>query len=178
VAKLEQLFEQARTEWDALDTSDPLKSAGQRPYYWAGNEGDMHVGYLFADWGRPDLTQKWVAWARENLYGPGAEGLPGNDDGGTMSAWYIWSALGFYPIAGSDRYVVGTPLFPHAEIAVQGGKFTIDADGAGAPRVYVQSATLNGKPLTQPELRHGDLKAGGKLEFKMGANPSDWGKSG
>lgn len=178
VEKLEQLFDQTKTDWDQLDTSDPLTSSGQRPYYWAGNEGDMHVAYLFAAFGRPDLTQKWVAWARENLFGPGAEGLPGNDDGGTMSAWYIWSSLGFYPIAGSDRYAVGTPLFPHAEIAVPGGTFTVDADDAGATQIYVQSATLNGKPLTTPELRHGDLKAGGSLHFKMGATPSAWGKQG
>jgi len=178
VEKLEQLFDLTRTDWDQLDTSNPLMSASQRPYYWAGNEGDMHVAYLFADWGRPDLTQKWVAWARENLFGPGAEGLPGNDDGGTMSAWYIWSSLGFYPIAGSDRYVVGTPLFPHAEIAVTGGTFTVDAEGAGAASIYVQSATLNGKPLTKAELHHKDLKAGGSLHFKMGEKPSDWGKQG
>jgi predicted alpha-1,2-mannosidase len=178
VEKLGQLFDLTKTEWDELDTTDPLKSAGQRPYYWAGNEGDMHVAYLFADWGRPDLTQKWVAWARENLFGPGAEGLPGNDDGGTMSAWYIWSSLGFYPIAGSDRYIVGTPLFPHAEIAVAGGTFTVDADGAGADHVYVQSVELDGKPLTKAELHHHDLKAGGKLHFQMGAEPSGWGKDG
>lgn len=178
VEKLVQLFDLTKDEWDHLDTSDPLKSATQRPYFWAGNEGDIHVPYLFAAWGRPDLTQKWVAWVRENLFGPGAEGLPGNDDGGTMSAWYIWSSLGFYPLAGSDRYVVGTPLFPHAEIAVQGGTFTVDADGADASNVYVQSAALNGKPLTKPELKHSDLKAGGSLKFKMGASPSAWGKSG
>jgi predicted alpha-1,2-mannosidase len=178
VEKLGQLFDLTKVDWAELDTSDPIKSAGQRPYYWAGNEGDMHVAYLFADWGRPDLTQKWVAWARENLFGPGAEGLPGNDDGGTMSAWYIWSSLGFYPIAGSDRYVVGTPLFPHAEIAVAGGTFTVDADGAGAGAVYVQSVELNGKALTKPELHHNDLKAGGTLHFKMGSDPSGWGKEG
>jgi predicted alpha-1,2-mannosidase len=178
VEKLSQLFDLTKADWDALDTSDPLKSAGQRPYYWAGNEGDMHAAYLFAAFGRPDLTQKWVAWARENLFGPGAEGLPGNDDGGTMSAWYIWSSLGFYPIAGSDRYVVGTPLFPHAEIAVAGGTFTVEADGASADHIYVQSVELDGKPLTKPELVHGDLKAGGSLHFKMGKEPSDWGKGG
>jgi predicted alpha-1,2-mannosidase len=178
VAKLSQMFDLTKAEWDELDTTDPLKSAGQRPYYWAGNEGDMHVAYLFADFGRPDLTQRWVAWARENLFGPGAEGLPGNDDGGTMSAWYIWSSLGFYPIAGSDRYVIGTPLFPHAEIAVPGGKFTVDADDAGPGHVYVQSAELDGKPLTKAEIHHGDLKSGGSLHFKMGKSPSAWGREG
>lgn len=177
VEKLSQLFDLTKADWDQLDTSDPLKSAGQRPYYWAGNEGDMHAAYLFAAFGRPDLTQKWVAWARENLFGPGAEGLPGNDDGGTMSAWYIWSSLGFYPIAGSDRYVVGTPLFPHAEIAVTGGTFTVEADGVDADHIYVQSVELDGKALTKPELVHSDLKAGGSLHFKMGNAPSDWGKS-
>jgi predicted alpha-1,2-mannosidase len=176
VEKLAQLFEQGKADWDQLDLTDTLKSAGQRPYYWGGNEPDMHAAYLFADWGRPDLTQKWVAWARENLYGPGAEGLPGNDDGGTMSAWYVFSALGFYPVAGSDRYILGTPLFSHAEIAVSGGTFTIDAEGASAANIYVQSAELDGKPLAKAELHHADLEAGGSLKFVMGPSAGTWGR--
>jgi predicted alpha-1,2-mannosidase len=176
VAKLEAFFEQGRADYDALDYSSPLASGGMRPYYWGANEPDMNAGYVFAQLGRPDLTQRWVAWARAFLYGPGADGLPGNDDGGTMSAWFVFSALGFYPIPATDRYIVGTPLFPHAEIAVKGGTFTVEAPGVSDENVFVQSVTLNGAPLDKPEIRHADLKAGGSLQFEMGPAPSNWGR--
>jgi putative alpha-1,2-mannosidase len=93
-----------------------------------------------------------------------------------MSAWFVFSALGFYPIPATDRYIVGTPLFPHAEMTVTGGTFTIDAPDVSDENVFVQAVTLNGKPLDKAELRHADLKAGGSLEFKMGPAPSDWGR--
>jgi predicted alpha-1,2-mannosidase len=176
VAKLEQMFELTKQDFDQTDFTDQLTSSGQRPYYWAGNEPDMNAVYLFAQLGRPDLTQKWVAWLRASWFTPGADGLPGNDDGGTMSAWLLWSSLGFYPLSGSTLYVVGAPLFPHAEIAVTGGTFTVDAPGVSDENLYVQSATLNGAPLTAPQLSHADLKAGGSLTFVMGPAPSTWGQ--
>ena len=105
----------------------------------------------------------------------GADGLPGNDDGGTMSAWFVFSALGFYPIPATDRYIVGTPLFPHMEIDVPGGTFTIEAPAVSDENVFVQTATLNGEPLKKAELRHADLKPGGTLVFEMGPAPTEWG---
>jgi putative alpha-1,2-mannosidase len=93
-----------------------------------------------------------------------------------MSAWFVFSALGFYPIPATDRYIIGAPLFPHAEVAVAGGTFTVDAPDVSDENVYVQSVTLNGKALDRAELRHADLKAGGSLEFVMGPSPSDWGR--
>jgi predicted alpha-1,2-mannosidase len=177
IEKLTELFEKGKEDWDSIDPTNTLQAAAMRPYYWASNEPDINAPYLFAQLGRPDLTQKWVAWVRENLYGPGADGLPGNDDGGTMSAWWLFSAVGFYPLAGSDLYVIGTPLFPKVEIAVVGGTLTVEAPGASDKVIYVQSVKLNGKALEEPWLRHADLKAGGKLEFVMGENPSEWGKS-
>jgi predicted alpha-1,2-mannosidase len=173
---LEKFFELAKEDWDATNWDSPLSYGGMRPYYWASNQPDINAPYVFAQLGRPDLTQKWVTWIRCNHYGPGADGLPGNDDGGTMSSWFVFSALGFYPIPGTDRYIVGTPLFPHAEIAVPGGVFTIDAPGASSARFYVQSVTLNGEALDTPEIRHADLKAGGTLSFEMGSAPSAWGR--
>ncbi len=177
VARLDEMFEQTKAELAELDPADTLRTGAMRPYYWGGNEPDIHAPYLFAQvGGRPDLTQKWVAWSRANLFGSGPDGLPGNDDGGTMSAWWLFSALGFSPIAGTDRYVIGTPLFPHAEIAVAGGTFTVDAKEVSPKNVYVQSVTLNGAPLAAPSLRHADLVAGGSLEFVMGPSPSAWGR--
>jgi predicted alpha-1,2-mannosidase len=177
VDKLSSMFEQTRVDYEQIDFSDPLKSGGQRPFYWGGNEPDINAAYLFAQLGRPDLTQRWVAWLRATQYTPGPEGIPGNDDGGTMSAWLVFSALGFYPLVGSDRYVIGAPLFPHAEVAVPGGAFTIEAAGVSDTNIYVQAVTLNGAALEKPELRHADLKAGGALVFTMGPEPTEWGRS-
>lgn len=174
-AKLTAFFEKMVEHRDSLDPNDLLEISKPPPYYWQGNEPDIHAPYLFAQAGRPADTQKWVAWIRANEYGDGGDGLPGNDDGGTMSAWYVFAALGFYPVPGSDEYIVGTPLFPRAELRVPGGTFTIEAENAGADRPYVQSVSLNGKPLAKPSFRHADVKAGGTLRFVMGEKPSDWG---
>ena len=177
ITKLSSMFEQTREDFDQIDFTDPLKAGAQRPFYWAGNEPDMNAVYLFAQLGRPDLTQRWVAWLRASQFTPGPEGIPGNDDGGTMSAWLLFSALGFYPVVGSDRYVIGAPLFPHAEVAVTGGTFTIDAAAVSDTNLYVQAVELNGAVLTKPEIRHTDLKGGGSLVFTMGPTPSMWGRS-
>lgn len=176
VAKAEEMFERGREEHEGIDYSQPLSAGAMRLYYWGANEPDIHAPYVFAQLGRPDLTQKWVAWCRAYLYTAGADGLPGNDDGGTMSAWFVFSALGFYPIPATDRYIVGAPLFPHAELAVPGGTFTIDAPDVSDENVYVQSVTLNGEPLDRAEIRHSELKAGGSLVFEMGPSPSQWGR--
>jgi len=85
--------------------------------------------------------------------------------------------LGFYPVPGTDQYVVGAPAFTSATISVQGGSFTIEAPLASGANVYVQSVTLNGQPLTTPLIHHGDLKPGGSLQFVMGPAPSTWGQS-
>jgi predicted alpha-1,2-mannosidase len=176
VAELEQMFELTLQNYQATDWTDQLTSGDMRPYYWAGNEPDIDAVYLFTQLGRPDLTQKWVAWLRAAWFTAGADGIPGNDDGGTMSAWLLWSSLGIYPLAGSDQYVIGAPLFPQAEIAVAGGSFTIEAPGVSDTNIYVQSVELNGAPLTTPALKHADLTAGGKLSFVMGPAPSTWGQ--
>jgi predicted alpha-1,2-mannosidase len=176
VAKAEEMFVKGREEHEGLDYSLPLSSGGARLHYWGANEPDINAPYVFSQLGRPDLTQRWVAWCRAFLYTAGADGLPGNDDGGTMSAWFVFSALGFYPIPATDRYIVGTPLFSHAEIAVAGGVFTIDAAEVSDDNVYVQSVTLNGSALEKAEFRHSDLKAGGSLVFEMGPAPGQWGR--
>jgi predicted alpha-1,2-mannosidase len=175
--KLEMMFELSKMEWESIDPHDMATRVAPRPYYWAGNEPDIHAAWMFAQAGRADLAQRWLRWIMDTFYGTGVDGLPGNDDGGTMSAWYLFAALGFYPLVGSDRYVVGAPRFPHAEIAVAGGTFTIDAPGVSDANPYVQSVMLNGAPLAAPELRHADLRAGGSLVFTMGPAPSSWGVS-
>ena len=106
------------------------------PYYWHGNEPDIHAAYLFNDAARPDLTQKWARWIMENKYGDAYDGLDGNDDAGTLSAWYIFSALGFYPVAGSDRYQLGAPLFEKAEIKLKNKNLLVLAENQ-APTLFM-----------------------------------------
>ncbi len=175
-ARLESFFVQGKAEYDAVNWSSQLSVGERHNFFWGGNEPDIHAPYLFALAGHPELTQKWLRWVEEQMYGDGADGLPGNDDGGTMSAWLVFSALGLYPMAGSDTYVVGAPMFPHAEIKLAEGTFTVEAPLVSKANLYVQSVVLNAAPLTKPWLRHSDLKAGGSLRFEMGATPSHWGR--
>jgi len=138
-----------------------------RTYYWAGNEPDIHTAYLFVDAGRPDLAGRWSRWAMEATYGNGPDGLPGNDDCGTMSAWYLFTALGFYPVPAHDKYYVGAPLFPTAEITLPNGRFRINAPGAGPGKYITQSPNLNGTALADFTFRHTDLAQGETLNVQM-----------
>ena len=114
----------------------------------------------------------------DELYTDRPDGLAGNEDCGQMSAWYVLSALGFYPVTpGSDVYVIGTPLFPRVTLDLDGGaSFVIEAPEVSAERRYVQGLTLNGEAREQALLRHAEIVAGGVLRFEMGATPNpDWG---
>jgi predicted alpha-1,2-mannosidase len=141
------------------------------PYYWHGNQPDIHAAYLFNDAGRPDLTQKWVRWILDNKYGDGYDGLDGNDDGGTLSAWYIWSALGLYPVAGSDRYQLGAPLFERAEVKLKGQPLVILAENYATNHPFVRQVWLNDVPLDRCWIRHAEIEPGGVLKFAMSAEP-------
>ncbi len=131
---------------------------------------------LFTWAGRPDLTSQWV---RKTMSQWGLKrGYPGNEDSGAMSSWYVFSALGFFPVAGQDLYIVNGALFPQARIDLgDGRKLTITATNAGPQYPYVQSATLNGVSLDRAWFHHAEIASGGTLAFTMGATPSDWGKA-
>ncbi|MBI5493567.1 MAG: glycoside hydrolase family 92 protein, partial [Deltaproteobacteria bacterium] len=176
IAKLTEFMQKGREDFEAPRSDEYLFASRMRPYFWPSNQPSIHVPYLFALLGRPDLTQEWVRWTMAHYYADTPEGLPGNDDGGTMSAWYVFSALGFYPLPGSDVYVVGTPLFRRAAIRVGDGVFTVEADGVSDENLYVQAVRLNGAVLAAPTFRHADLRAGGTLRFTMGPAPSSWGR--
>jgi hypothetical protein len=113
------------------------------------------------------------------LYTNDPEGISGNEDCGQMSAWYIFSSLGFYPVTpGSNEYVIGTPLFPKATINLESGEqFTVTAKLISEQNRYIKSAKLNGKTLSRNFLRHEEIMNGGSLEFEMTSTPSDWGTS-
>ena len=137
------------------------------PYYWHGNEPDIHAAYLFNAAGRPDLTQKWVRWILDTRYSDDYVGLDGNDDGGTLSAWYVFSALGFYPIAGTPRYELGAPLFERADVDMGGPILTIIAENYAPENIYVESVTLNDGPLERTWFTHDEIAQGGTLRFRM-----------
>lgn len=136
--------------------------------FWIGNQHDIHAPYLFNNADRADLTQKWVRWALRARFSADADGLDGNDDGGTLSAWYVFSALGFYPIAGSDRYWIGSPCIRSATLTLPAGReLTVTVRDQGEKNVYVSAVTWNGEPLTEPFLTHSRIAAGGTLCFTM-----------
>lgn len=145
------------------------------PRYWHGNEHNLHAIYLFNEAGRAELAQKWARWALRTRYGDGPNGLDGNDDGGTLSAWYVLSALGLYPQAGTDRYWLGSPAIDRARLNLGSGTtLTIVAQDQGRKNVYVQAVHVNGRRWCKPVIRHADLK-NATLEFKMGPKPAQSG---
>ncbi len=153
--------------------SDPAMGAwNPGPYYWHGNQPDIGAVYMFNDANRPDLAQKWSRWILANKYGEGPTGLDGNDDGGTQSAWYVFSALGLYPMAGSDKYQLGSPLFEKAEVKLNGKPLMILTENHAENHPYVEKVSLNGKVLDRQWIRHNEIADGGTLLFCMSANPT------
>ncbi len=153
-------------------------SFGWNPYYNHSNEPVHHIPYLFVYAGKPWLTQKWVRRILEQAYHDRVDGICGNDDVGQMSAWYVLSALGFYPVCpGNPVYILGSPLFPKATIQLdpdwhRGRTFTVIAKNTSATNCYVQTVTLNSQPLNRCWIKHEEIVAGGTLEFTMGSEPN------
>ncbi|HEX8890075.1 MAG TPA: GH92 family glycosyl hydrolase [Pyrinomonadaceae bacterium] len=143
--------------------------------YTQGNEPDILAPYLYIHVGRPDRTEERVRYLLAMEYREGRAGLPGNDDAGTMSSWYVWNAIGLYPNAGQPFYYIGSPLFRRSRIRVGDNQtFVIEALETSAKNRYVQSATLNGQPLRRAWLRHAEIVHGGKLVLQMSDKPSGW----
>jgi predicted alpha-1,2-mannosidase len=157
---------------DFFAQSDPAMGRwNPGPYYWHGNEPDIHAAYLFNEAGRPDLTQKWVRWILDHKYGTSYDGLDGNDDGATLSAWYIFSSLGFYPIAGTEIYQLGTPLFREVEVAMGGKILRIEAEQYTPGNFYVDQVQLNDSILDRSWIKHSEIAGGGVLNFQMSGSP-------
>lgn len=141
--------------------------------YVHGNEPSHHIAYLYNWTDHPWKTQERVRMILNNQYHPAPDGLGGNDDCGQMSAWYLFSALGFYPVCpGSVIYQLGSPLVKNASLHLENGK-TLDiiTRNHSATNVYVQRVTFNGKPITNHQIAHVLLMHGGTLEFDMGERP-------
>lgn len=137
--------------------------------YAHGNEPSHHVTYLYALAGRPERTQELIREIFDTQYSPKPNGLCGNDDCGQMSAWYMFSAMGFYPVNPvSGEYVFGAPLLPEFVLHLADGKtFTIKAEGLSEANKYVKSITLNGEPYTKNFISHADIVKGGTLVYQM-----------
>ena len=136
--------------------------------FWIGNQHNIHTPYLFSNAGRPDLTQKWVRWTLANRFSNDINGIDGNDDGGTISAWYVFSALGFYPVAGTTNYWLGSPNIDSAEVTLSNGNvLKITANNQSEDNVYVSKVTLNGVELDGCYVTHEQLMGGGELVFEM-----------
>lgn len=145
--------------------------------YAHGNEPSHHIAYMYNYAGQPSKSADRVRYILEKMYTNLPDGLSGNEDCGQMSAWYVFSALGFYPVnPASGEYVIGSPIVDEAVISLRGSAvFHIKTSNNGPGNKYVQSVKLNGRPYTRNYFLHSELEKGGTLEIKMGSKPSKWG---
>lgn len=166
--KLDTLFSMHLPDSFFAETEDITRD-GIIGGYVHGNEPAHHVPYLYNWTNEPWKTQKQVRLILNKQYQPTPDGLGGNDDCGQMSAWYIFSSLGFYPVApGSEDYAIGSPIVNHAILNLENGKvFEIEVQNQSDENVFVKSITLNGKPLQKLTLTHTEIMKGGKLVFVM-----------
>jgi predicted alpha-1,2-mannosidase len=158
----------------AFNTKLDEHFSGQHNHH--DNEPSHHYGYLYDFGGQPWKTQAAVRRIARNAYSNTPTGVLGNEDCGQMSAWYVFTAMGFYPVnPASAQYMIGSPLFTRTTLNLPNGRrFEISAANNSADHPYIQSARLNGRPLTAPLITYEQIEAGGKLELMMGTAPSSW----
>jgi len=165
---LDQLFSRQLDD-KHIEANEDITRDGIIGLYVHGNEPGHHIPYLYNWTGHPEKTQERVRMICNTMYANTPDGLCGNDDCGQMSAWYIFSALGFYPVCpGSDEYALGSPLVKSAEIDLGNGKIlSIIVENQSAEHVHVKEVFLNGEKLNTPFIKHSDLIGGGEMMFKM-----------
>jgi predicted alpha-1,2-mannosidase len=178
IARLDALFTQGQgtSKWTFLGQFPDM--TGLIGQYSSGNEPSAHVAYLYNYAGQPWKTQFRVRQIMKIWYDDRLLGIPGDDDGGALSAWYVFSSMGFFPVTvGSPNYSIGSPLFKRVQLSLTNGKkFTIIASNTSARNKYIQSATMNGKVLKGPWFSHADIVNGGTLVLNMGPKPNkSWG---
>lgn len=172
-AALDELFSEDLPEY-AYATNEDITKDCLMGGYVHGNEPSHHIPYLYAWTAQPWKTQYWIREIVDRMYKPEIRGLGGNDDCGQMSAWYIFSVLGFYPVCpGSDQYVLGAPRFEDATIALPNGKtLEIKAKGVSGVNRYVKKVLVDGAEYTKMYLTHEDILKGGTIEFIMASRPN------
>lgn len=185
-AKKGELFAERLDEYfstypdrNAGDNQFPVFNTGNLGQHVQGNEPDLHVPYLYNYVSQPWKTQAAIVSATKVCYDNTADGICGNDDFGTLSSWYVFRALGFYPVNAGSIYEIGTPLFETASIDVGNNQyFTVIANNVSRENIFIQNATLNGKDFNRTYLTHDEIMYGGELEFIMGSKPNKlWGAS-
>ena len=173
--KLDSLFDQPSVN----NNPDEPDVSGMIGQYSQGNEPSHEIAYLYNYVGEPYKTARRVRLIADSLYNDTREGLCGNDDCGQMSAWYVFSAMGIYPVnAASGEYEIGSPLFPKVTLHTGSAKtkpFTIQAKNVSNANKYIQSATMNGKPYPYSFITQKQIEQGSTLIFNMGDKPSKWG---
>ncbi|MFC5743907.1 GH92 family glycosyl hydrolase [Dyella tabacisoli] len=177
VSKLDRVFD---AKVDPAHFQHVEDITGLIGWYAHGNEPSHHLAYLYDYAGAPWKTQARLKQIMDSQYAPKPDGLAGNDDLGQMSAWYIFTALGFYPVTpASDEYAIGRPFVSRATLHLPSGKdFTVSAAPLDDAHPFVGQVTLNGQPLGRVFLRHGEIVAGGELHFTMQAQPNrEWGQA-
>ena len=175
--------------------AEPVRQPGVRPgleelangyalgrFEGLNNEPDMEAPWAYQYAGRPDRTAEVVHAAVHQQFGTGRGGLPGNDDSGGLSSWYVWASLGLFPVAGQNLFLVNAPSFAESEIRLGEGDLRIETTGfvephAGGPAQYVHSVALNGDRLDRSWLRVDEVHRGGRLLVELGPEPSDWGRN-
>ncbi|TDX09891.1 GH92 family glycosyl hydrolase [Flavobacterium sp. S87F.05.LMB.W.Kidney.N] len=173
--RLEQLFTESSEITGNNVSADISGLIGQ---YAHGNEPSHHIAYMFNHAGQPWRTQYWVRHILDTQYNTTANGLSGNEDCGQMSAWYVFSSMGLYPMnPASGEYEIGSPIFEKSTLNLPNGKtFVIEAENVANKNFYIQSATLNGKAFNKTAISHQEMLQGGVLHFTMGAQPNkNWG---
>lgn len=170
--KLDGLFT-ADTKMEGEDVTPDI--SGLIGQYVHGNEPSHHIVYFYTMLGQPWKAADLIYEICATMYSTNVDGLSGNEDVGQMSAWYIMTTLGFYPVEpAAGKYVIGVPMVDRAEMDVEGGIFTVERKGYTAEARYIESVELNGKPLERNYITHEEVVAGGKLTFHMGAEKKAW----
>jgi putative alpha-1,2-mannosidase len=155
-----------------------LNAGANEPYLWIGNEPNFAIPWIYNYLGQPWKTQQTVDRVRRELFGPTPEGEPGNDDLGAESSWYVWAAVGLYPIIpGTSTLAVNTPLFDRIEIALPAEKhIRISAPGASSGSKYVEGLSIDGQPTNQTYLPEAIIRSGGDAGFSLSDTPNvAWG---
>jgi predicted alpha-1,2-mannosidase len=175
--QLENQLDKLFSANDKTSGSHQVDITGLIGQYAHGNEPSHHMAYLYNFVNNPSKTQEKVRQILTELYTNTPDGISGNEDCGQMSAWYIFSSLGFYPVTpGSNQYIIGSPLFEKATINLENGKaFTVAANNQSEENKYIQSVKLNGEKYEYSYINHQDIMNGGSLVFEMTNKPSTWG---
>ena len=175
--ELEKQLDNLFTANDKTSGREQADITGLIGQYAHGNEPSHHMAYLYNFVNKPYKTQEKTRQILTELYTNSPDGISGNEDCGQMSAWYIFSSLGFYPVTpGSNQYIIGSPLFDKATIQFEDGKsFTVEAINNSLENKYIKNVRLNNKAYSYSYLKHSDIVKGGNLVFEMTDRPTNWG---